>query len=170
MMAQLFVNDIKFIRIMPMKCKSDAANALLELIQDIGILASLHCDGAIELQHGKWQTIFQDYGIRQTLTEPYSPWQNRAEVNIWEAKKTIQRLMQCSKTPLPLWDYCATYVGEIISLTSNDFYVLHGHAPYEVVTGNTPDITKYDEFCRYVPISYYDETNFCEDIHRVNLP
>jgi hypothetical protein len=118
MMAQLFVNDIKFIRIMPMKCKSDAANALLELIQDIGILASLHCDGAIELQHGKWQTIFQDYGIRQTLTEPYSPWQNRAEVNIWEAKKTIQRLMQCSKTPLPLWDYCATYVGEIISLTS----------------------------------------------------
>jgi hypothetical protein len=51
-----------------------------------------------------------------------------------------------------------------------NIYVLHKHAPYEVVTGNTPDITEYDEFCRYVPISYYNETNFCEDIHRVNLP
>jgi len=68
--------------------------------------------------------------------------------------------MQRSKTPLPLWDYCATYVAEIISLTSNDIYALHGRTPYEVVTGNTPDITEYVEFRWYEPIYYYDEANF----------
>jgi hypothetical protein len=159
-MAQLFVNDIKFMRIIPMKRKSEAANALIELIQDIGIPASLHCDGAMELQYGKWKEICQEYGIRQSSTEPYSPWQNRAEINIREAKKSIRRLMQRSKTPLPLWDYCATYVAEIISLTSNDIYALHGRTPYEVVTGNTPDITEYVEFRWYEPIYYYDEANF----------
>jgi len=159
-MAQLFINDIKFMRIIPMKRKSEAANALIELIQDIGIPASLHCNGAMELQYGKWKEICQDYGIRQSSTEPYSPWQNRAEINIREAKKSIRRLMQCSKTPLPLWDYCATYVAKITSLTSNDIYVLHGRTPYEVVTGNTPKITEYIEFRWYEPVYYYDEANF----------
>jgi hypothetical protein len=49
--------------IMPMEHKSEASNALLELIQDIGIQASLHCDGAMELQYGKLKNICQDYGI-----------------------------------------------------------------------------------------------------------
>ena len=40
-MAQMFVNDIKYMRIFPMKKKSEAGNTLLELIQDIGIPASL---------------------------------------------------------------------------------------------------------------------------------
>jgi hypothetical protein len=62
-MAQLFVNNIKFMIIMPMEHKSEASNALLELILDIGILASLHCDGAMELQYGKLKNICQDYGI-----------------------------------------------------------------------------------------------------------
>jgi hypothetical protein len=36
-MAQLFINDIKYLRIMPMRKKSEAGSALLELIQDIHI-------------------------------------------------------------------------------------------------------------------------------------
>jgi hypothetical protein len=145
-MAPLFVNDIKFMRIVPMKRKSEAANVLIELIQDIGIPASFHCDGAMELQYDKWKDIGQDYGIQQPMTELYSPWQNRAEINIHEAKKSIQRLIQHSNIPLPLWDYCATYVAKITSLTSNDIYVLHGCTQNEVVTGNTLDITDYVEF------------------------
>jgi hypothetical protein len=72
-MAQLFVNDIKYMRIFPMKLKSEAGNTMLELIQDIGIPSALHCDGAQELQYGKWKEVRTDYGIKQTSTEPYSP-------------------------------------------------------------------------------------------------
>jgi hypothetical protein len=52
-MAQLFVNDIRYLRIFPMKSKTEVANTLLQLIQDVGIPAAIHCDGAQELQHGR---------------------------------------------------------------------------------------------------------------------
>jgi hypothetical protein len=161
-MAQIFMNDIKYMHIFPMKQKSEAGNTLLELIQDIGIPSALHCDGAQELQYGKWKDVRIDYGIKQTITEPYSPWQNHAKVNIREAKKAIQRLMHRIKTPKPLWDYCATYVAEIMCFTANDLYALHGRTPHEVVTGNTPDISKYTDFEWYEPIFYYDDAPFPE--------
>jgi len=37
-------------------------------------------------------------------------------------------------------------------LTSNDLYILHGQTPYEMVTGNTPDISKYVDFAWYEPV------------------
>jgi hypothetical protein len=83
-MAQLYVNDIKYVRIIPMSKKSDVCNTLMTFIQDIGVPASLHSDGAKELHSGIWKDICDEYGIKQTKTEPYSPWQNRAEVNIRE--------------------------------------------------------------------------------------
>jgi transposase len=161
-MAQLFVNDIKYLRIMPMRKKSEAGSALLELIQDIGIPSVIHTDGAKELTQGKWKNICDDFGIKQTITEPYSPWQNRAELNIREAKKKILRLMTRTNTPKALWDYCATYVADITCYTANDIYVLHGRTPHEMVTGNTPDITEYTEFSWYEPIYYYDDLPFPE--------
>jgi hypothetical protein len=88
-MAQLFINNVKYLRIMPMQKKSEAGAALLELIQDIGIPSALHIHGAKEETQGKWKQVCQDFGIKQTITEPYSPWQNRAELNIREAKKKI---------------------------------------------------------------------------------
>jgi hypothetical protein len=44
-MAQLFVNDIKYLQIYPIQRKSEAGSALLELIQDIGIPSAIHTDG-----------------------------------------------------------------------------------------------------------------------------
>jgi len=61
----------------------------LELIQDIRIPSPIYTDGAKEETFGKWKQVCQDFGIKQTITEPYSPWQNHAELNIWEAKKKI---------------------------------------------------------------------------------
>jgi hypothetical protein len=46
-----------------MKAKSEAADTILQLIQDVGILAALHCDGAQEMQYGKWNQVCHDYGI-----------------------------------------------------------------------------------------------------------
>jgi len=159
-MAQLFVNDVKYLRIMPMKKKSDAGSALLELLQDIGIPSALHTDGAKELNQGKWKSVCEEFGIKQTLTEPYSPWQNRAEINIREAKKSVQRLMSRTNTPKALWDYCACYIADLTCYTANDIYVLHGRTPHEVVTGNTPDITEYTEFSWYEHVFVYDDLPF----------
>jgi len=148
-----------------MKKKSEAPSTLLELIQGIGIPSVLRTDGAKELHLGKWNDICDDLGIKQTITEPYSPWQNHAKINIREAKKAIHRLMTRNKTPKAPWDYCATYVAEITCITANDLCALHGGTPYEMVTGNTPDISEYVEFIWYDPVFYYDDTPFPQGKH-----
>lgn len=128
-MAQLYVNDIQYTCVFPMKKKSEAGLTLQELIQGVGIPSALHCNGAEELQYEKWKELCSEYGICQTMTEPYFPWQNRTEMNIRELKKKISRLMSQAEAPVRLWDYCVTYVAEIIFFTSNDTYGLHGHTP-----------------------------------------
>jgi hypothetical protein len=71
--------------------------------------------------------------------------------------------MSHSKTPLRLWDFCALYVAELRCLTTQPLFSLHGWTPYELVTGNTPDISEYIAFEWYQPIYYYDRSNFPED-------
>jgi hypothetical protein len=159
-MAQIFTNDVGFTRIYPMKLKSEAPNALLEFVQDIGIPAQLHSDNAKEFLQGKWKQLLSDFQIKHTSTEPYSPWQNRAESAIKEVKKHTVRLMTKTSTPQRLWDYCASYVTEIRSITAIDTYALHGRTPYELVTGNTPDISEYTDYDWYAPLWYYDDVPF----------
>mgnify|MGYP001040431274 CR=1 FL=1 len=42
--AQVFVKDVKFMRVYPMKKKCVASNALLEFIRDVGIPSTLHTE------------------------------------------------------------------------------------------------------------------------------
>jgi hypothetical protein len=162
-MGQLFVNDVGFYHFIPMRSKSEAGNALLEFIQDVGIPSSLHTDDAKELTSGKWEQVRKEHGIKQTIAEPYSPFQNRTEVNIRELKKHVRHLMSRTKTPKRSWDFCSRYVSEICCLTAQPLYSLHGRTPYELVTGNTPDISKYIAFHWYQPVYYYDSTVFPEE-------
>jgi hypothetical protein len=50
--AQLLITDFGYAKISPMRAKSEACNALQELIQDVGIPEQMHTNGAIELTHG----------------------------------------------------------------------------------------------------------------------
>ncbi|MGH3053527.1 MAG: hypothetical protein ACRDL7_00940, partial [Gaiellaceae bacterium] len=163
MCGQVFVNDLEFVRFIPMQSKSDAGNALSEFIQDVGIPQSLHTDNAKEETMGKWKEVRLNCQLRQTETEPYSPWQNRAERTIREVKKSVVRLMSRTKAPMRLWDFCAVYVCETRCLTAHSIYSLHGRTPYECVTGNTPDISEYVEFDWYQPTWYYDSSDFPEE-------
>jgi hypothetical protein len=119
-MAQIFTNDIGYTRVFPMHLKSEAPNALIQFIQDIGIPSQLHSDNAKELEHGKWKQILTDFQIKHTTTEPHSPWQNCAEGAIREMKKHTVCLISKTNTPQRLWDYCMTYVAEIHTMTSTD--------------------------------------------------
>jgi hypothetical protein len=112
-MGQILVNDIGYTHFTPMKAKSEVPYALQEFIQDVGIPSIIHSDGAPELSKGHWKELCRMHGIKETITEPHSPFQNRAEINIRELKKQTRRLMQSTSTPLRLWDMCACYVSEL---------------------------------------------------------
>ncbi len=162
-MGQVFVNDLEFTRFIPMKSKADAGDALNEFVQDVGAPSALHTDDAKELTEKHWGKAWKALGIRQTLTEPYSPWQNRAEGTIRELKKTVARLMSRRRAPKRLWDFAATYAADIRTLTAHPLYSLHDCTPYEMVTGNTPDISEWVEFDWYEPLYYYDSEAFPGD-------
>jgi hypothetical protein len=78
--GQIFVNDTGYTYFKPMKSKSEVGNVLLEFIKEVGIPHAIHTNNAKELTLGKWHNVCKDHGIRMSQTEPYSPFQNRAEV------------------------------------------------------------------------------------------
>ena len=98
-MAQLFINDLSFVKCYPMQQRSDAPNTLIRFIQEVGIPHAIHSDDAPELMHGRFRQLCKDYQIQSTFTEPYSPWQNRAEGGIRELKKMVHRKMTSKRVP-----------------------------------------------------------------------
>jgi len=98
-MAQIYVNDLSFAKMYPMKAKSDTSDTLKKFIQDVGIPHALHSDDAPELMQGNFKQTCKEFGINTTYTEPYSPWQNRAEGAIKELKKHVHRKMVSKRVP-----------------------------------------------------------------------
>ena len=64
------------------------------LIKEIGIPSKIVSDNALETTDGKFKSICIDYAITRTTTEPYSPWQNKAELQIREVKRNVSSLMK----------------------------------------------------------------------------
>jgi len=155
-MAQIYVNDINFTRLFPIRAKSEVGDTLLGFIRDVGIPSEIVSDYAKETMGAKFKTVGDDHQIPRNVTEPYSPWQNRAES---EVKRAVRRVMQRANSPQRLWDYCAVHQAELHCLTATDLYHLHGRTPYEIVTGNTPDISEYCQYWWYEPIHYLEQIN-----------
>ena len=157
-MAQVYTNDIHFTKIIPMKKKSEAPDSLIHFMQDVGIPSHLHSDDAKELTQGRMGEIVHKCWIKATQSEPYSPWQVRAELCNRELKKAVRSTMARTKAPGRLWDFCATYHSEIRNLTAHPLFNLQGRTPYELVTGQTPDISEYTDYSWYDTVWYFDQT------------
>jgi len=148
--AQVFVTDFYLTWVVPMKSKGDAPLALQDFVHDIGMPRHIHTDDAKELMAGGWKKIINEYGIKQTHTEPYSPWQNRAEATIQKLKKSVILMILQTKLPRRLWDYAAVY--EAVK------QCLHVQA-----SRGWPDISKYLTFPFYKWVYFLDPTAFPED-------
>ena len=154
--AQVITNGLGYTHVYPMKTKSCAPDALTDFIHSSGIPAWIVADNAPELTKGRWRAIIREYHIRQTTTEPYSPWQNRAEGEIRELKRMIRRLAQRTGSPRRLWCFLAELVSNIRKYTATDLPQLRGRVPYELVHGTTPDISEFCQFEWYQWVHYLD--------------
>jgi hypothetical protein len=65
--------------------------------------------------------------------------------------------------PKRLWDYGIIWACEIMSLTSNTTFNLHGRTPMEEVTDETPNISEYLDFGFYDWIWYKDNAGLGEN-------
>ena len=63
--------------------------SLTNFIQDVGVMETQLVDNDPTMAYKEWQKTVREYHINQRMTEPYSPWQNRAELDVREIKRAI---------------------------------------------------------------------------------
>ena len=149
--AQVWTNDVGCCFVIPMQKKSEASQSLIYLIREIGIPSKIVSDNALELTDGKFKAICTEYAIARSTTEPHSPWQNKAELQIREVKRNVRSFMKYKSIPAVLWDYCAIYYALIrrhtaVRCPEGDF-----RCPIEIVTGHTPDISELVDYGLFDP-------------------
>jgi hypothetical protein len=153
--AQVFTTDFDYVQFYPMKKKHEAGHKLAQLLTSVGIMRKLVTDGAPEQQGGEWGKVVSDFHIQQSITEPYSSWQNRAEMAIKRLKRGIRYHTKRKGSPKRLWNYCGLWVADILRCTATTAHGHDGRTPEEIMTGNTPDIGQYLMFDWYDTVEYH---------------
>jgi hypothetical protein len=98
--AQVFATSFGWIRVYPMKRKSDAHEGLSLMAQRDGAPRSIIMDGSKEQTLGVFRKKAREMVVHIKQTEPYSPWQNAAEGAIWELKRCAGRKPSQALGPL----------------------------------------------------------------------
>jgi hypothetical protein len=137
-----------------MASKSDAYDKLDLYCSTIGIPKPIITDNAGEETGQDWERVRKKHLIQQRLTEPYFPWQNKAEREIQELKKHYRRLMHRNRCPEVFWENGISFTAQICERMSRD--ICEGQSPLELLTGDTPDISKYLDFDFYSWVKFHD--------------
>lgn len=141
--------------------KADAHIKLDAFCKSYGLPQTLITDNAYEETLGNWEAVVKSYLLKQRTTEPYSGWQNRAELEIRELKKHYRRIMHRSRCPEAFWCFGLMYTKDIRKFMPRA--TLDWRTPFEVLTGETPDTTEFIEFDFYGWVKYRDISSGLED-------
>ena len=152
--AQMFTNG-KFVHLEPVVRKAQAGEALHSMIDEVGIPEMMVFDGAKEQTGPKseFMRAIRKYRVKYWQTEPYSPWQNRAEDQIREVRRRWRLMRQRKKIPTRLWDYAMVHITKLMNMTARG---RNGRTGHEEITGETPDISEYVDFDFYDWVWYWD--------------
>ena len=97
--SEIYATDFGWSRNFPLKKESDVHESLDLFLSRYGIPEALISDGANAYTGGNFKAKAKEAGIFCKLTDPYSPWQNRAEGEIREVKRLAGRWMVRSGSP-----------------------------------------------------------------------
>ena len=153
--AELFTNG-EMVSVLPMHTKAEAGHALDLFIDDVGVPETLIFDNAAE-QTGHTSDFMKNVRrnhINYRNTEPYSPWQNRAEDAIKRIKGRWKRSRRTTGCHRRLWDYGMRHEAELLARIAGP----DGRTPIEKVTGETPDISEYLDFDFYDRVWYLHQS------------
>ena len=143
-----------FTKAYSMTTESQGPDKLEEFIADVGAPYKLKSDNSQMQTSEAWRAILRKYNIAFGTTEPQHPWQNKCERRIQDVKSFTNRIMDHTKTPDFLWNYCVNYVIYLLNHTSSR--VLGWKTPIEMAFGSTPDISALLQYAFYEPVYYYD--------------
>jgi hypothetical protein len=152
--VQVFVGTKSgYTYVVPLKTKAYAYTALQDFIRQVGAPLFIAVDAAKEESIGEWLSVCRMYCIPQRTSEPTYQNQNRVERRIQDIKRRTTILMSIHNTPSRYWVYAVKYSVELINHTA--VRKLGWRTPYEVLMGDTPDISVF-RFIFYEPIYYLE--------------
>jgi hypothetical protein len=140
-----------------MESKADAHLSLTNFIKEDGIMENLVVDNDPTMAYKQWKQTVREFRINQTMTEPYSPWQNKAELDVRESKRAIRRFKRKSGSPRRLWCFLGEHVSTLRGLTAYDVPKLNGRCAAEHALGYTPDISPWIMHAWYDNVWYRDQ-------------
>lgn len=159
--GNLYTNNLGFKKFFPMESNNqlESAGSLKYLVEMIGLPNGIHADNHKTFTEGAFKSLCSKFHIPQTFTEPYSPWQNRAEGGIKEVKSYAYKIMNAEDAPMRIWCFAFEYASDVLALMATGLYQLEARTPYEHVMHYTPDISEYVNFRWYQWSYYWDELN-----------
>ena len=155
--VQLFVGvTSKFTAVYAMHNEAQGSIALEDFIRDYGAPYHLVSDNS-KMQHGKlFTSVCRKYNISQSWVEPHHQHQNHAERRIQDVKRQVNLILDRSGAPEDTWLLCVQYVVYLLNRTA--LHTLNDETPYQVMYGETPDISNLLQFSFYEPVYYHDPT------------
>ena len=98
--AHIIGNGRGFTKAHPMERKNESIYALDDFVKKVGIPETLLCDNDATMEGWrKWKKRIRKYSIDPKYTEPYSPFQNKAELDIRELKRMVRRFQDKTRSP-----------------------------------------------------------------------
>ena len=154
--AQLFVSDFGFVKVKPMKLKSELPLALKSFFKGVGVPNKIVCDGAPEQVKGESRRLCQKCDCEVVQLERATPWANRAEGHVGIVKSQTKTDLKISNSPMVLWCYASERRANILSSSTRNIYELSGQVPLTKLTGQQTDISSLAAFGWYEWVYYRD--------------
>ena len=155
--AHIIGNGKGYSRMFPMTSKKETIYSLDDFVHKAGIPENLQMDGDPNMPGWKiWNERRRTYRINPLVSEPYSPWQLLAEVDVRECKKSIKRFTHRAKSPVRLWNFLGPFACKLRCFAASDNPDLQGRSNYELVHGHTPEIGPYLEHEWYEVVEFLD--------------
>ena len=154
--AQVYTNGC-FTSVYPMASKSRIGQSLTDFSDDIGIPDTLTTDGAPEAVGPNSDFVKEANRLKVRLRRSEAGRSNQnfaAEREIGELKKRWRNRMLKRKVPKRLWDYGLVYESSILNFVPRGNNARSG---FEIVTGQTGDISEWIDFEFYDLVWFYDQ-------------
>ncbi|KAI2492429.1 hypothetical protein MHU86_22109 [Fragilaria crotonensis] len=127
--AHIIGNGRGYTKAYPMERKNESIYALDDFVKKVGIPVLL-CDNDATMEGwGEWKKRIRKYSIDPKYTEPYSPFQNKAELDIRELKRMIRRFQDKTRSPRRLWNYLVNLCARIRSFVAGHIRIYKDALP-----------------------------------------
>jgi len=130
---QIFTAGFGWSQSFPMLCMGSAHESLDLLFAREGVQPKIDYQWCKGDENGRFDRKCKEASYYLWGTEPYSPWSNSTESEIWELKKGAARKLTQSGAPRQLWCFALEYKSYVRLHTAHDIYQLDGSIPKMVV-------------------------------------